>query len=252
MITTHDHAQPGHRRRLSILLIPGTATASAYPVKGAPELTHNALYKTAKVPAAKCELTKGTSKASTTKYLTKVVGCLNASWSKTVKDFVPARVDIKSKHENGPCGTGMDIAGSFATSCRETIQIQLAADWIKAKDDLAILVEVTRAYSGLIQGQTGISEAWWAMPNDADEAQLDEQTHRFYLQADCLGAVSMKSLGRTSKNWKPALTAETPGEYSRFKWHGKPANRLHWFTQGYKAGRPGACNTWKAPSSKVA
>lgn len=49
---------------LSILLIPGTATASAYPVKGAPELTHNALYKTAKVPTAKCELTKGTKAPS--------------------------------------------------------------------------------------------------------------------------------------------------------------------------------------------
>ncbi|MET8334807.1 hypothetical protein [Streptosporangium canum] len=102
------------------------------------------------------------------------------------------------------------------------------------------------------RAQAGISEAWWALPAGDEEDGGEEQMHRFYLQADCLGGVFMKILGRSAKNWKPLLTAETPKEYGRFNWYGTPANRLHWFEQGYRSQGPGACNTWKAPSSKVA
>ncbi|WP_326637528.1 hypothetical protein OG884_27290 [Streptosporangium sp. NBC_01755] len=236
-----------------VLLFAGTATASAGPIVGAPELTHNPLYKQGSLPTVSCKVTKGTTKASTTKYLTKVVGCLNSAWRKTIKDFVPAGVSIKAKVENGLCLTGLQVSGSFAASCYGSIQVQLGSDWINAKSDQAMLVEVTRAYAGFIQAQTGISEAWWALPASREEVgDGDEQMHRYYLQADCLGGISMKSLGRSAKNWKPLLTAETPKEYARFNWYGKPANRLHWFKQGYASKKPGACNTWKAPSSKVA
>lgn len=236
-----------------VLLSTGTATASAAPIVGAPELTHNPLYKQGSLPSVSCKAAKGTTKASTTKYLNKVVGCLNSAWRKTIKDFVPAEVSIEANIKSGPCLTGLKVSGSFATSCYSSIQVQLGSDWIKAKSDQAVLVEVTRAYAGFIQAQTGISEAWWALPASRDEVgDGDEQMHRFYLQADCLSGISMKSLGRSAKNWKPLLTAETPKEYARFDWYGKPVNRLHWFEQGYASRKPGACNTWKAPSSRVA
>ncbi|GAA3125702.1 neutral zinc metallopeptidase [Streptosporangium carneum] len=234
------------------LLLSGTAAASAYPVTGSPELTHNALYKLRAVPSVSCKATKGTTKSSTTKYLNKVVGCLNSAWGKIMKDFVPAGLSIKDTHEQGPCYSGMEISGSFATSCNRGIQVQLRSDWIKAKSDQAVIVELTRAYGGFVQAQTGISEAWWALRHNGEQAEIDEQTHRFHLQADCLSGVSLKSLGRSAKNWKPLLDAETPKEYDRFNWDGKTANRLHWFEQGYRSGRAGSCNTWKAPSSKVA
>ncbi|MEV5411370.1 hypothetical protein AB0K60_21340 [Thermopolyspora sp. NPDC052614] len=227
--------------------------AGAYPVKGAPELTHNELYKQAKLPKIACKAAKGRTKASTKKYITKVVDCLNTAWGKTTKDFTPADVEITdSAGEGGYCLTGMKIAESFATVCLRGLQVQLKSDWIKAKSDTAILVEITRAYAGFMQAQKGISKAFDELPHNQKGDELQEQTHRFYLQADCLGAVSMKSLGRSAKNWKPLLTAESPKELKRFRWHGKPANRLYWFTQGYAKGRPGACNTWKAPSGKVA
>ncbi|WP_436762817.1 hypothetical protein [Streptosporangium sp. V21-05] len=229
-----------------------TATASAGPVVGAPELTHNPLYKQGRLPAVSCKVTKGTTKASTTRYLDKVVGCLNSSWREAVKGFVPVRVSAKAKVEKGPCLSGLRVTGSFAISCYGAVQVQLGSDWITAKSDQAVLVELTRAYAGVIQAQVGISEAWWALPAGDEKDGGVEQTHRFYLQADCMGGISMKILGRSAKNWKPLLTAETPKEYGRFDWYGKPANRLHWFEQGYGSRGPGACNTWKAPSSKVA
>jgi predicted metalloprotease len=235
-----------------VLLFAGTTAASAGPIVGVPELTHNPLYKQGRLPAISCKATKGTTKASTTKYLNKVVGCLNSAWRKTIKDFVPASVDVKTNIKSGLCFTGLQVSGSFASSCSGLIQVQLGSDWINAKSDQAILVEVTRAYAGFIQGQTGIGKAWWALPTRDEKDGGKEQTHRYYLQADCLGGVSMKVLGRSARNWKPLLAAETPKEYGRFNWYGKPANRLHWFDQGYKSQGPSACNTWKAPSSKVA
>lgn len=235
-----------------VLLFAGTATASAGPIVGVAELTHNPLYKQGRLPSVSCKATKGTTKASTTRYLNKVVGCLNSAWRKTIKDFAPVEVDVKAKVEKGVCLTGLEVSGSFATTCYGSIQVQLGSDWIKAKSDQAVLVEVTRAYAGAVQAQAGISEAWWALRAGDEEDGGEEQMHRFYLQADCLSGVSMKILGHSAKNWMPLLTAETPKEYSRFNWYGKPANRLHWFEQGYTSQSPGACNTWKAPSSKVA
>ncbi|MEV8638605.1 neutral zinc metallopeptidase [Streptosporangium sp. NPDC051023] len=234
------------------LLLSGTTAASAYPITGSPELTQNPLYKLGSLPTVSCKATKGTTKSSTAKYLNKIVSCLNTAWGKTKKDFVPAELTIKDTYEQGLCHTGLDVSGSFATSCDRTVQVQLRSDWIKARSDLAILVELTRAYGEFVQAQTGISEAWWALRYDGEQAEMDEQTHRFYLQADCLAGVSIKSLGRSAKNWKPLLDAETPGEYDRFNWYGKPANRLSWFTAGYGSAKPGACNTWKASSPKVA
>lgn len=227
--------------------------AHAYPVQGAPELTHNELYKQPKLPKVACKVAKGRTKAAVRKYITKVVDCLNTAWGRTTKEFTPATVEITdSTGESGYCLTGQKIAEPFAAACMRGIQVQLKSDWIKAKNDTAILIEITRAYGGFLQNQKGISEAFWALPHNQRGDELQEQTHRFYLQADCLGGVSMKSLGRTARNWRPLLDAESPKELKRFRWHGKPANRLYWFTQGYTKGRPGACNTWKAPSARVA
>ncbi len=236
----------------AVLLFSGTAAASSYPIQGAPELTHNPLYKHGKLPSVSCKAVKGISEASTTKWITKIVGCLNSSWRKSVKDFSPVGVKVKKKIESSRvCLSGMEISGSFANPCYGTIDVQLRPDWIKAKSGTAILIELTRAYAKIIQSQTDISSTWWALPSSGIEAEMNEQTYRFYLQSDCLTGVSMKVLGRTAKNWKPLLDAETPEEYDRFDWYGKPANRVHWFEQGYRSGGPKACNTWKAPSSKV-
>jgi Predicted metalloprotease len=238
---------------IAVSLCAAAPAAHAYPVRGAPELTHNELYKQPKPPKVACAATKGRSRSSVRKYITKVVGCLNKAWGKTTKEFTPATVEITyDAGRGGYCLTGQRIAESFAAPCMRGIQVQLKSDWIRAKDDTAILIELTRAYGGFLQNQKGISEAFWALPHNQEGDELEEQTHRYYLQADCLSGVSMRSLGRTAKNWKPLLDAESPRELKRFRWHGKPANRLYWFTQGYTKARPGACNTWKAPSPKVA
>ncbi|MGN9842399.1 hypothetical protein ACTMTI_30175 [Nonomuraea sp. H19] len=226
-----------------------TGTAHAEPVKGAPDLTHNELYKAAKLPKVACKLDKGTSSASTKKYITKLVGCLNSAWRPAIKDFVPVEVKFKEADDKKSCSTGMEISSSFAEICRTTIEVRLADDWVKAKDDLKAFTSIVTTWSGVVTGQTGIGRAWWALESGASESVMDEHNRRYYLQIDCFAGVSAKSLGRAVKDWKPVTKVE---DFWKNRFHGKPDNRLHWMEKGYKSGRAGACNTWTAASSKVA
>ncbi|GGO83272.1 hypothetical protein [Nonomuraea cavernae] len=226
-----------------------SAPALAEPVKGAPELTHNALYKAAKLPKVACKLNKGTSRASTKKYVTKLVGCLNTAWKPAIKDFVPVKVVFKDADDKESCSTGLDVRGSFSEICTTEIRVRLADDWIRAKSDLTVFTSIARTWGGVVTGQTGIGEAWWGLENGASEPVMNEQNRRYYLQIDCFLAVSAKGVGRQVKDWKPVVKVP---DFWKNKFHGKTGNRLYWLDKGYKAGRPGACNTWSASSSKVA
>ncbi|MFG1947154.1 hypothetical protein [Nonomuraea sp. NPDC048826] len=122
----------------------------------------------------------------------------------------------------------------------------------REKDD-KILSSITRTWSGVVTGQTGNGQAWWALQNDGSEKTMKEQNRRYALQSECLQAVSVKSLGKTVKDWPAFLASSRPKAYARFdKSDGKTASRVYWARQGYKTGKPGSCNTWKAPSAKVA
>ncbi|WP_214106588.1 hypothetical protein [Acrocarpospora catenulata] len=231
-----------------LVLLSGTAHAA--PIKGEPVLTHNKLYKKGALPKISCKPVKGTTKSSTEKYVKKLVSCLNSAWKGTIDDFQPVAVVFKTDKES--CATGLDIAGSYAEICGQAIEVRLANDWINSKNDVKAFAAVMRAWSGVVQGQTGIGRAWWALPNDRTGADMEEQNRRFYLQADCLAGVSAKSLGRKIKNFKPVIAGMEPSEYAGYKWNGKPASRLYWIKKGYQTGKPGACNTWTASSPKVA
>ncbi|GIH26208.1 hypothetical protein Aph01nite_45180 [Acrocarpospora phusangensis] len=232
------------------VLVTVSGTAHAHPVKGEPTLTHNKIYKKPALPKTTCKPAKGTSKSSTEKYVKKLVSCLNTAWKGTIDGFQPVKVMFTTEKES--CSSGMDIAGSYATICGTVIRVRLADDWIKAKSDLKAFAVITRTWSGVVQGQTGIGQAWWRMDNDPSGDEVDEQTHRFYLQADCFAGVSAKSLGRKIKDFKALIAGMEPPEYGYLKYNGKPANRVYWLKKGYQAGRAGACNTWTAGSPKVA
>jgi hypothetical protein len=233
-----------------LMLVSGTA--HAYPVKGAAELTHNELYKKGKLPKTTCKLVKGTTRASTTKYVTDLVACMSKTWKSSIPNFQPVQVGFADRDEKYTCNGRREVKGSFAQQCLHFIRVRLAADWIKAKDDSEVFAAVTDAWSGIVQVQTGIGEAWQALPNGGEQPEIDEQLRRLQLQTDCLTAASYKSLGLTVKNWKSVFEDTDPPEFDKLKGEGKLANRLSWSKKGYQAGGPSVCNTWKAPSSKVA
>ncbi|MFD9950668.1 hypothetical protein ACFWYW_56195 [Nonomuraea sp. NPDC059023] len=235
---------------VGMLLFSGVAYAG--PVTGAPELTRNEIYK-AKVASVGCKLAKGSSASSTKKYVTDLVGCLNKAWKPAIKDFQQVKVTFKEADDKRSCSTGLDVDVSFSEICETEIHVRLAKDWIKAKSDAEVFTSIAKTWSGVVTGQTGIGQAWVAMQNDASDAEMNQQNRRYYLQLDCFMGVSAKALRRVVKDWKPTAKSKLFWEnFLKNKYSGKTSNRLYWLEQGYKTGKPAACNTWKASESKVA
>ncbi|NUP04190.1 MAG: hypothetical protein HOV96_08260 [Nonomuraea sp.] len=207
-------------------LVAFSGTAAADPIKDAPELTSNDLYKAAKLRKTPCALKKGTTRAATEKYLRTLVGCLDKAWR---GDGV--KVEITYEPD-----AGKKTYKSWPFPTREGLYVGLADDWVKTRNDLPIIHRVAAAYGEYVQARSGISRAAFALDYDGDEKVKDEQERRYAYQQDCLAGAAAKALGRPVKSWKPLLKG----------------NKFYWFGQGHKAGGPSACNTWTASKSKVA
>ncbi len=232
----------------ALVLFAGPAHAA--PVKGQPRLTNNAIYKKPALKKVSCKAVKGTTKASTEKYVKKVVSCLNTAWKGAIDGFQPVKVHFKQDKQ--ACASGNDIAGSYAEICTQAVDVRLADDWIRAKSDAMAFAALLDAWNGVVQGMTGIGSAFRSMPNDRTGEDMAEQTHRYFLQGDCFAGVSARALGRKITDFKQVIAGLEPPEYSYLKHNGKLANRVYWMKKGYQSGRPGACNTWTAPAAKVA
>ncbi|MGW0809812.1 hypothetical protein [Nonomuraea sp. NPDC002799] len=89
-------------------------------------------------------------------------------------------------------------------------------------------------YGEVVLLRTGIAQAAHTLDYDGDEKLLKQQERRYAYQKDCLAGAAAKALGRPAKN-------------SSLK-----GNERYWFEQGYKAGGPNTCNTWKVSDAKVA
>nr|WP_152992361.1 hypothetical protein [Nonomuraea pusilla] len=202
-----------------------SGTAAAYPVEGAPELTDNDLYKAAELAGTACPAKKGTSRASTEKYLRALAACLGKAWRQE-----PVQVEI---HYDP--GTRKKAHKSWPFPVPGGLYVALADDWVKAKSDAAVFYGMAAAYGEYMQIQAGITKAARSLDHHGDDKELDEQERRYSYQRACLAGAAAEALGRTPRTGAPSLKG----------------NALHWFTQGFKAGGPGGCNTWKAPSSKV-
>ncbi|WP_157556128.1 hypothetical protein [Herbidospora yilanensis] len=230
-------------------LVLTTGAAHFAPIKGEPTLTANPIYKKAALPKVSCKAVKGTTKSSTEKYIQKVVSCLNTAWKGAIDDFQPVKVIFKK--DAGSCSGSSGVKGSYAEICYTSIQVRLADDWIKARSDEKVFAALIRTWNGVVQGMTGIAEAYWALPNDRTGEDVAEQTHRYFLQGDCLAGISARSLGRKITDFSKVIAVMEPKELARLKHNGKPANRVFWMKKGYQSGKPGACNTWTASASKV-
>ncbi|TMR22791.1 hypothetical protein ETD86_10200 [Nonomuraea turkmeniaca] len=199
-----------------------SGTAAADPITAA-ELIANDLYKAGKLAKTSCTAKKGTTKAATEKYIRTLVGCLGKAWRKdAVKVEISYHKDGKKKYKSWPFVTG------------EGIYVGLADDWVKTKNELPVFHAMASVYGEVVQVQTGIATAAKTLDYGGDEKLLEQQERRYSYQQDCLAGAAAKALGRPAKGWK------------------LKGNQLYWFDQGYKAGGPSACNTWKASASKVA
>ncbi|WP_344978454.1 neutral zinc metallopeptidase [Streptosporangium fragile] len=247
----------------SALLFPGTASASAYPVEDAPDLTNNSLYAAGKLPDAACvKPAKGKTLASVKKHVNAVISCLDDTWGSYLKganlQFVPVRVEMTDKYKTDCRGRTLSPKKSAAFYCggHANFIVQIRSDWIKASDDVQIFAQLSSAYGEHVLNMVDIAEAYNALHAD-DGEEISEQLRRYNLQAQCISGVTARSLwpalGYPAKDAKRlADLAKAGADKGVISVFGKGANLAYWVKRGYSTGNPKSCNTWTAPSGKVA
>ncbi|SEH03243.1 hypothetical protein SAMN05444920_13447 [Nonomuraea solani] len=246
---------------LACLLLSGTANASAYPIRDS-TLTANKLYKTGDLRKSKCHepSVQRNDVASAKRYLTAILGCLNRSWGAHFKraglPFTPAKIGFITKPRKF-CGSSWDDAAGVYCPSERRFLVLLDKVVLEDPTDLYLFNVAAHEFGHHVQGLTGISDA-----NDEityrNEKEFDEQSRREELQAECLGGAIIGgvwgSLDRTEEDWEFLLdlTRESDEEAASIRSHGTNKSIAAWLDRGFDAASPRACNTWTAPSSKVA
>jgi predicted metalloprotease len=244
-----------------MLLLSGTAHAALYPIKD-PVLTKNKLYASGALKASKCpeKDIKRNDVPSAKRYLTALFNCLNASWGAHMKraglPFSKAKIGFITKPKRF-CGDDWeDALGIYCNKERRYVML-LDKDTLADPWDLYLFSSVAHNYGRHLQEITGIDDAYMDHPYEND-SEMDEQIRRSILQAECLGGVFMgsvwASLDRSNRDWQElrSIMRDTGDEGGEDGGYARGNNIVAWLDKGFKSKSPAACNTWTAPSSKVA
>ncbi|MFI6816214.1 neutral zinc metallopeptidase [Nonomuraea sp. NPDC050328] len=193
-------------------------------------------------------------------YSRKVFDCLGRTWGAHFKAagirFTRPTIGFITKPKRF-CGSKWGDAG--AAYCHESDHFVVLLDKNALEDpsDLYLMHLIGHEYGHHLQDLAGITKAWQYIPYRHRKEEL-EQWRRLELQADCLGAAFIgsiwDSLDRSAADWDYLLDImrESGDENSKVKDHGKGRSRAYWVSRGFRAADPGACNTFTAPSSRVA
>jgi uncharacterized protein len=241
------------------LLAPLAGTTTAHASAENPVLTKNALYKAGPLPATTCDELpvepQNTGQAQT--YINEVLRCLENTWGPYLKKaglpYEPVKVRYVTRMPKKYCGSESSRVNSQAWYCDwdRTITFQLGTAWLAEPSDFWLFNTTTSLYGYHVQKLAGIYDAGEDL-RAASKAEHNEQQRRLVLQMKCLSGAFTRSVwpikGRTTQDWNDLLASTWGGDPA---W-GKAATIRHWMRTGFRTGDPGSCNTWTAPSSKVA
>ncbi|WP_219467273.1 neutral zinc metallopeptidase [Nonomuraea rhizosphaerae] len=246
---------------LSSLFLTNAAQAASYPIRDR-SLTANALYDAGELQATGCreKSVKPNNVPSTKKYLTSLLDCLNASWAAYFEQaglpFTEAGMDFVTTKPRKYCGWSWGSAQGVYCGKQHKFRILLNKDVLDEPSDLFLFVLVAHEYGHHVQYLSGIDKAYRRHPYKGDK-ELNEQSRRMELQAECLAGVfvgsSWPSLDRSDEDWWRVLdiVRASGDEQNKVPDHGKGRNAAAWLDKGFQSDSPASCNTWSAPSSKV-
>jgi uncharacterized protein len=245
---------------LFCLLLSGTAHAASYPIRDR-ALTANKFYRSGELQPTECPERdiQPNDVPAAKRYLTAVFNCLNESWGAHFKraglPFSKPRIGFITKPRRY-CGDAWGNAA--ATYCRKERRFVFLLDRNVLDDpsDLFLFDVAAHEYGHHLQNLTGIWRAYDLHPYKGKK-ELNEQSRRMELQAECLAGVFIgsvwDSLDRTEEDWETLLEIDRASgdEKSKVDDHGKGRNIAAWLDKGFRAKSPQACNTWSVPASKV-
>ncbi|RVX39014.1 putative metalloprotease [Nonomuraea polychroma] len=242
----------------------GTATAhaSAYPVKN-PVLTKNSLYQSGPLPTTTCEElpVEPKNRDQARAYIDEVIRCLENTWGQHLKNaglpYEPVKVRHVTRLPKKYCGSDVGKEDSQAWYCDwdRTLSFQLGTSWLDTPSDLWLFNLAASMYSYHVLKLAGIYDAGEDL-RAGSKSEHHEQIRRLSLQVECLGGAFMQSVwplkGRTTEDWDKLLWFVWGDQRGEAPVYGKTSTIRHWIRAGFRTGDPGSCNTWSAPSSKVA
>ncbi|MEG0150639.1 MAG: neutral zinc metallopeptidase [Comamonas sp.] len=182
--------------------------------------------------------------------------------------YQPPRLVLFTGVTRTACGTGQSAMGPFY--CPGDQKVYLDMDFFNTMSrQLGAPGEFARAYvvahevGHHVQNLLGISGKVDAMRGRVSEREQNAMSVRLELQADCLAGI-WANKSQQAKNWleqgdiesavnaaqqigddklqREATGTVRPDSFT----HGSSAQRVRWFTQGYKTGSVKACDTFSA------
>ncbi len=196
------------------------------------------------------------------KFTKKVLGSNNETWSGVFtalgKQYTEPRLVLFRDYTQSGCGTASGLAGPHYCPLDQTIYMdETFFEELKTKlggsdSQVAHAYVIAHEAGHHVQNQLGIM--------DAVDTSNGDQSTKLELQADCFAGLWMYSLSRTAilndSEIKDALSAaaavgddnvqkSTQGYTTPETWtHGSSAQRVEWFTRGYKTGNVQQCDTF--------
>ncbi|GAA3025178.1 neutral zinc metallopeptidase [Streptosporangium longisporum] len=253
-------------------LVPVTATPASgvsvtgvqAPPRGRTAATASPLYRTGTLPRVNCrpgEIRAG-SAASYRTFVTKVMRCLNLGWKtqfrKTKLAFSQPRLRFSTVKVNTPCGRWPSSAGGMYCSSNRTIYIGISRTVLKNVHPATHAQFIAHEYGHHVQHLAGImnyyaNSVWRAKP-----ATKLAFSRRIELQADCLGSAFLRQISHSlpveQAQWDAMVSWIAQNGHKNWPKndHGKGRSQAYWLERGFNAGSPSACNTWTAPSGRLA
>ncbi|WP_275412858.1 neutral zinc metallopeptidase [Planotetraspora phitsanulokensis] len=194
------------------------------------------------------------------KYMESVSSCLDRIWARSFKAenmyFEPPKRKFVQRRVRDPiCGL-LPKKNDTGAYCGGTATYYLLIPDDLLRHPLAaafVSKTISHEYGHHVQYSTHILDYKAAEVGAARKrATADLASRRLELQAECFAGVAVKAMRREMPPWQQFRylfmgIVNDPFAHD----HGRQSTRLKWIEKGYRSGRPGACETWSSPKSKV-